>query len=82
MRQCPSCGLFFGHVAGCRGVIAVFMRHHQTEEEEGFHTIEEAEEFLRFGQDEGSLSSVAVKLGDGTILRERSGEGLDYYAWP
>jgi hypothetical protein len=74
--------MFLQHVEGCRGVIAVYMTYQHEYEEDGFHTVEEAESFLRSGEDRGSLSSVCVRLGDGTILRERTGEGLDRYRWP
>jgi hypothetical protein len=60
----------------------VYFQYGQRVEEDGFQSLEEAEAFLRVGEDVGSLSSRAVVLGDGTVLRERTGAGLDYYSWP
>jgi hypothetical protein len=76
---CPSCGLYLSHVVGCRGVIAVYMRYMNRYEEDGFHSVEAAERFLAHGEDSGSLASVSVELGDGTVLRSRDVLG---YEWP
>ena len=79
MIGCPGCGLFLGHAEGCRGVVATYYRYMSRYEEDGFMSVEEAEAFLRQGEDEGSLVSESVVLPDGTVARSRDALGI---LWP
>lgn len=65
---CPSCGLFAGHVEGCRGVIAAYWQYGRRYEDDGHQSVEDALRFLCNGEGAGSLSSDSIVLGDGTIL--------------
>lgn len=72
MNGCPVCGLFFGHVNGCRGVIAAFWSWGNRQEADGFGSVEEAARFLMGGEDAGTLASEAVLLPDGTVLLDKA----------
>lgn len=64
---CPGCGLFRGHIPGCRGVVAVYWRYHARYEEDGFQTVSAARRFLVGCSDNAELDPEAVLYPDGSV---------------